>query len=189
MNLYICIQHNHHIDMKAFIRVLAAVLCLVIAGGCATLRPVSVDQTSSMSNYQYIYITPTGGVNSTSGTVWGGGNIGVYGASETRSANPADLISGYMLKKGFTRLPELVPELKDKTLIVNYGESGSRPVFLGTATEITIQFLSASTLKPVCICSGEGFGDTEADDIRQAITRCLDSVFERSSMFDKAMSE
>ena len=96
MNLYICNQHNHHIDMKAFIRVLAAVLCLVIAGGCATLRPVSVDQTSSMSNYQYIYITPTGGVNSTSGTVWGGGNIGVYGASETRSANPADLISGYM---------------------------------------------------------------------------------------------
>ena len=172
-----------------FYNSLLVVICSILMSGCAMLRPVSVDQTSSLSNYQYIYITPTGGVNSTSGAVWGGGSIGVYGTSETRSANPADLISGYMLKKGYTRLPELVPEFKDKTLIVNYGESGSRPVFLGTATEITIQFLSASTLKQVCICSGEGFGDTEADDIRQAITRCLDSVFERSAMFDKALNQ
>ena len=48
---------------------------------------------------------------------------------------------------------------------------------LGYAIEVTIQFSSANTHAVVCTVTGEGYGDTEADDIRLAITRCLDTVF------------
>lgn len=95
-------------------------VCL-LAISCATLRPVTLTQKDSILDYQYIYITPTAAVNSTSGGVYGG-SYGVYGATSTKTADPASLISGYFLKKGFTRLPELTPELLDKTLVVNYGE-------------------------------------------------------------------
>lgn len=43
--------------------------------------------------------------------------------------------------------------------------------------EVTIQFISAQTNSLVCSCSAEGQGETEADDIRMAITRCLSTIF------------
>ena len=156
------------------------VICLFVGlqtVSCVTLQPVSINQTESIQDYQYIYITPTNTVNSTSGGIYGNG-YGVTGITSTKSANPTDLISGYFIKKGYTRLPDLVPNLLDKTLVVNYGESGSRGVLLGSVTEITIQFLSAKTMRPICVATSEGYGDTMADDIRIAINRCLDKLFE-----------
>lgn len=162
--------------MKTTLRLLVILVTLVLFGSCATLRPVSISQTQSVKEYHFFYITPTAGINSTTGGMYGG-VYGFYGATTSHSVNPADLISGYLIKQGFTRLPEVVPELKDQTLVINYGQSGSRKVFWGSVTEITIQFLLASTMQPICICSGEGFGETEADDIKQAINSCLDAIF------------
>ena len=48
-----------------------------------------------------------------------------------------------LLKQGMISLPELDPELLDKTLVVNYGESGRRNLNLGYSIEVTIQFLQA----------------------------------------------
>lgn len=70
-------------------------------------------------------------------------------------------------------MPESNPQLLDETLIVSYGESGRRNVNLGYSIEVTIQFLSAKTNMPVCVCTAEGQGSTEADDIRIAINRAL----------------
>ena len=85
--------------------------------------------------------------------------------------------SGILSKKGFVRLPEQKSELVDETLIVNYGESGRRDTGLGGYTiEVTIQFISAKSNDLICSCTAEGQGSTEADDIRQAITRCLSSL-------------
>jgi hypothetical protein len=56
---------------------------------------------------------------------------------------------------------------------VNYGESGKRDRGLGYTIEVTIQFISAKTHTQICSCTAEGQGETEADDIRQAITRCF----------------
>ena len=106
-----------------------------------------------------------------------GGKYGLYGGGSTKTINPSDVISGIMLKQGYIRLPELNPEVLDKTLIVNYGESGRRNVNLGYSIEVTIQFLSARTNMPVCICTAEGQGSTEADDIRIAINRALAPLF------------
>ena len=56
---------------------------------------------------------------------------------------PKDFLE--LTKKGFIRLPEQKEELNDKTLIVNYGESGKRNRGLGYTIEVTIQFVSAKS--------------------------------------------
>ncbi len=62
-------------------------------------------------------------------------------------------------------------------MIVNFGETGRRTVNLGYSIEVTIQFISASTQFPICTCTAEGQGETEADDVRKAIQRALEPLF------------
>lgn len=145
----------------------------IIFTGCTTLRPATVVKNDNISNYQYLIINGT--TSLTSGT--GGFVNGVY-YSESKSVNPRDVISGYMAKKGFIILPELDNELLDKTLLVTYGESGRREVFWGYTTEVTIQFISPVTKQLSFSSTAEGIGSTEADDIKKAITRALDALFE-----------
>ena len=156
-------------------------LCLIVLSltGCATLLPPTVTRHSSLDGYKYVYITPTSEINSVTGGTYGG-QYGIYASTSTHSINPSDLISGYFLKRGYTRLPELNPELADQTLIVNFGESGRRPVGLGYSIEVTIQLLSAKTNEIICVGVAEGKGETEADDVRIAINRCMDEIFSES---------
>ena len=149
----------------------------VLFFSCTTLLPASTIKNRSTENYKYIYITPTKNLTSSAGGVYGGA-YGVYGATRSKSVNPSDVISGLLTKKGFIRIPELKEELNDKTLIVNYGESGKRDTGLGGYTiEVTIQFVSGKSSELVSSCTAEGQGETEADDIRQAITRCITALY------------
>lgn len=143
---------------------------------CASMKAPIINQIESFDGYKYVYITPTSELTSGSSGVYGG-KYGVYGEGSTKTINPSDVISGILLKQGYIRLPELRPELSEQTLIVNYGESGRRNVNLGYSIEVTIQFLSAKTNMPVCICTAEGQGSTEADDIRIAINRAMSPLF------------
>lgn len=148
------------------------VLCVVFES-CTTLQPASVIKNDDIGNYQYLLITGTSSL--TSGV---GQNIsGIY-YSESKSVNPRDIISGHMAKRGFVILPEADEKLSDRTLIVNYGESGRRDVFWGYTTEVTIQFISPVTKRLLFSATAEGIGSTEADDIKEAITRALDALFE-----------
>lgn len=159
------------------LKILFAICCTILLNGCtATLLPVSVTKNSSMDEYKYVYITPTSGITSTTGGVYGG-SYGVYGSTQTRSISPSDMIAGVMIKKGFTQVPNITPEIAAQTLIINYGESGRREVGLGYTIEITLQFLSAKTHEIICVSTAEGQGLSEADDIRIAIIRALDEVF------------
>lgn len=157
-----------------------AIVLSIFALGCAPLKQVTVVKNDKIENYKYVYISPTKSLTSSSGGVYGG-NYGVYGSTTSKSVNPSDVISGILLKNGFSQLPELKPELTDETLIVNYGESGRRNRGLGYTIEVTIQFLSAKTNTTVCSCTAEGQGETEADDIRQAITRCLTGLLSKEN--------
>ncbi len=150
----------------------------IILTSCASLQPVNVTKNSSLDKYTYFYITPTETKTGSSGGVYGNG-YGVYGSSISRSTNPADIISGYLIKKGLIRLPELKSDLADNTMIINYGETGRRPKGLGYTIEITLQIISAKTSKVICLVTGEGMGETEADDIRIAINRCLDEMYKQ----------
>ena len=145
---------------------------LFILSGCRALKaPVIVGNVPAQT-YQYVYIQPTTELTS------GASNL-YTGAMMTKSVNPSDVIAGELIKNGFVILPELKPELIDRTLIVNYGESDRHNRGLGYTIEVTIQFISAKSHEVVCTCTAEGQGETEADDIRQAIRRALSSLFEQ----------
>ena len=163
------------------IRFLAIIVIGILANGCATLKAPSISKYDSIEGYKYFVIPSTSNLTSGTGGVYGG-DYGVYGASTTKSVNPSDVITGILLKNGFIRLPEINPALADKTLIVNYGESGRRNVaggLGGYTIEVTINFVSAKSHTTLCSCSAEGQGSTEADDIRQAITRCLSALLSK----------
>lgn len=153
---------------------IVAMVGLIFMCSCASLKPVIVNQHSQLDGYKYVYITPTSSLTSSSGSVSNGN-----GSTISRSVNPSDTISGYLIKNGYVITPQIEPELASKTLIINYGQSGRRNIcggWFGYTTEITLQFLSADTYEVVCTSTAEGQGTTEADDIRIAIIRALDEV-------------
>lgn len=162
----------------------SVILCLATAfllSGCGTakLLPVSIDSKQPLDGYKYFYIIPTGDKSGTTGAVYNYG-YGTYGSTHQVSTNPADVISGFLIKKGYIRVAELPGQHPEETFIVNYGESGRRNVgmFGGYTLEATIQFISASSNEVLCTVTGEGQGSTEADDIRIAVNRCLQAVFD-----------
>lgn len=163
--------------MKA-IRFLAIILASIFIISCAPLKAPTIIKKDTIEGYKYIFITPTSNLTSGTGGIYGG-QYGAYGASTSKSVNPSDVISGILIKEGYIRLPELKQELLDETIIVNYGESGKRNRGLGYTIEVTIQFISAKSNTPLCSCTAEGQGETEADDIRQAITRCLSGILSK----------
>lgn len=73
-------------------------------------------------------------------------------------------------------MPDLKSELSNETLKVNYSESGRRNRGLGYTIEVTFN-LYLPRQKMICSCTAEGQGETEADDIRQAIRRALSDLF------------
>jgi hypothetical protein len=157
---------------------LIVILSSLLITSCAPLKAPIVSKNYPIDGYKYIFITPTSNLTSSSGGVYGG-QYGVYGASTSKSVNPGDVITGILLKQGFTRIPELKPESLDETMIINYGESGRRNRGLGYTIEVTIQFISAKSHSTICSCTAEGQGETEADDIREAITRCLSGLLSK----------
>ncbi|MBP5677328.1 MAG: hypothetical protein J6W88_02380 [Bacteroidales bacterium] len=160
-------------------KIIIITLMTLLFASCVSLQPVSVTRNSSLDQYTYFYITPTETKAGSSGGVYGTG-YGIYGLSISKSTNPADIISGYLIKRGLIRLPEIKEELADRTMIINYGESGRRNISLaGYTIEITLQILSAKTNEVICVLTGEGIGDTEADGIRIAINRCLDEIYKQ----------
>ena len=157
-------------------KIFTIALTCFLTGCSITLMPVSIQHSESLFNYKYFYIQPTGTVNSTPASGVVVGNMVLSG--DSKSINPGDIIAGQLIKAGFVRVPELREDIRETTFIVNYGETGRRPVTMGHTTEVTIQFLSAATLNPICTCTGEGIGDTKADDVENAIYRCLQQVFQ-----------
>ncbi len=144
-------------------------IVLVVVGfltGCAMPRVPTVQMNKDLRAYSYVYIPATQPVQETL-------------EQKIESVNPRDLIAGAFAKKGFIILPSVDERFRTKTLMVSYGESGRRNVVLGLgyAIEITIQLISAETGEWVATTTAEGCGSTEADDIKQAITRALDALF------------
>ena len=165
------------------IRFLIIIITSIFIYGCAILKEPVIQKNYPIEEYKYVFIPAKSNLTSGTGGVYGGQN-GVYGSSTSKSVNPRDVISGILLKNGLIILPEIKPELIDKTIIVNYGESGKRVIaggLGGYTIEVTIKFISAKTYEVICSCTAEGQGSTEADDIREAITRCLSGLFSKGN--------
>ena len=158
--------------MNAIKKWLFVICTILLVNGCAPLRTPVIVRNAPVEMYKYAYISPTKELTSSTGGTYGG-QYGIYGSSTTKSVNPSDVIAGMLIKEGYI----ILSELSNETLIVNYGESGRRNRGLGYTIEVTIQFISAKTNEMICSCTAEGQGETEADDIRQAIRRALSSLF------------
>ncbi|MCA0933256.1 hypothetical protein LCM02_12405 [Lutimonas saemankumensis] len=159
------------------IKYLPFILGLIAFNGCVSLKEPTVTKDSSINNYQYVVIPETSDLASSTGSVYGN-QYGTYGGSVSKEVNPGEVIEGILLKKGFTTMDQVRQDKVDKTLIVKYGESGKRSVSLGLGytLEVTIILIDANTYDTIYSCTAEGIGSTEADDIREAITRCLDGL-------------
>ena len=162
------------------IGILAIILISIFVNSCTTLKPPIIVKNNSFAEYKFVIIQQTNGLTSSTGAVYGN-QYGVYGSSSSKSINPSDVISGILMKEGFIILSEIQPELIDKTLIVNYGESGRRNVAFGYTIEVTIKFISAKSYEIIASCTAEGIGSTEADDIRIAINRALSGLFQNEN--------
>lgn len=156
------------------IGILFLLLYSMLFSSCGvTLLAPKVQQNSSLIGYKYFYVTPTEERSSVIGSVYNG-----VGSSTTHSVNPADIITGYLVKRGYVRVPELRDVNRERTFIINYGETGRRQASIFAYTiEVTLQFISADTHDVLAVSTAEGCGTTEADDIRIAINRSLDAIF------------
>lgn len=138
--------------------------------------PVVKTYDSSIHNYTYFYVTPTSDYTSSTGvTTDSDGKVSGGGMQTT---NPADVISGILIKHGFVRVNDINPENASKTMVVNFGESGDiQRDFQPVSTEVSIQFVAADTQRLICTSSAEGAGSTLSERIRQAIVRALSPLF------------
>ena len=154
---------------------LLAIIPLLLIGCGALLKVPTADIRGDVNKYNYVYVIPTSSVTSSSGVY--GNQFGVYGSS-TKTVNPSEVISGYLMKKGYTTLPNIDPNLAENTMIVSYGYTGRRQLSLFSyASCVLIQFRDAKTHELVATCEGEGCGEDETDDILQAIYSALGVIF------------
>ncbi|EFR34018.1 hypothetical protein HMPREF9294_1191 [Porphyromonas asaccharolytica PR426713P-I] len=148
--------------------VVAAILFMLTLSGCGLNAP-QVKTYLPLSQYEYAYIAPTGSVL---------GSFGGYSQANLNSVNPRDFIAGQLFKRGIIVVPEINPAQAQKTLVVSYGEGDKRNILVGYALEVTIQLTTADMNKLVAVATAEGYGETESDKIRDAISQAMTALFE-----------
>ena len=159
--------------MKRLFFIFLAALALTGCG--AILKVTTANMKSNVNAYVYAYVIPPSGVTSSSGVH---GHPHGASAASTNTANPSEAISGYLMKKGYTVVPSVTPDLAERTLIVSYGYTGRRQLSLFSyASCIIVQMRDAKTHEMVASCEAEGCGSDETEDILQAIYSGLNSIF------------
>ena len=146
---------------------------------CGALKPTTCSVQPTFYKYRYVYIMPTGSVTGSTGVYTSYVDNRVHGGV-TRTANPSDMMSGYLMQKGLTILPQLDEAKKAETLVLSYGETDRRDVgllWLSTSTGIIIQVRDALTNDLIASAEAEDYGSTEADNVRYAIRKALDAIF------------
>ena len=82
-------------------------LMCIFLSSCYTLREPTITRNMDIGNYQYFLVSETGEKTGTSSAVYGN-QYGVYGGGETKSVNPADIITGTLIKKGYVKLTDIL---------------------------------------------------------------------------------
>ena len=161
--------------MKKIVLFLAA----IVLTACGALKPTTCSVQPTFYKYSYVYIMPTGSVTGSTGVYTSYVDNRVHGGV-TRTTNPSDMMSGYLMQKGLTILPQLDEAKKAETLVLSYGETDHRDVgflWLSTSTGIIIQFRDAQTNDLIASAEAEDYGSTEADNVRYALRKALDAIF------------
>ena len=164
--------------MKRFFYTILCCVSIFFFSGCITLNPTAISRYGSLDGYKYFYVTPTAERNSVSGGTFGT-QYGVYGSTQSNSVSPSELIAGYMMNRGYVRVPEVKEQTAKQTMIINYGDGNSREGLDEFAIEVTIQILNAETNELVCMCRADAKANTEANAIRAATQDCLYEIFRK----------
>ena len=152
--------------MKRFFYILALLSMTAIA----TAQNTKVTQGTNVDlpKYKYAYVMQTSGV--TSG---GGPSMIVLRKfileNPIKTINPAEMISGHMMKMGFRILPSVNPNFEDKTLIVSYGYVENE----FSSSIVMIQMRDAKTQNLAISFETEGDGLDDSDDIQDAIQQSM----------------
>lgn len=160
-------------EKRTRVGVVLGVLMAGVIGGCATLK--EVKRFHDMNGYKYAIIPQTASHTSGSGGISYDMGFGmVASGAVSKSVNPGEVIAGILIKKGYIVVDK---SDRDGAFLVKYGQGDRRNVLggLGGYTlGVSIQMLDSKTHEPLFICTAEGkMGDTETDNIRKAIARCL----------------
>lgn len=156
---------------RLFIILITAMMAVGVIG---QVNVPKVNILGDLHPYKYVYIIPTGSVTSSTGsaTVVGSNVVG----NGTKTVNPSEILTGYLIKQGYTILPELVPELAEETMIFSYGHAGISPVgIFAYASKIIIQITNGKTHELLATIEAQGCGSTETDDINIALNDALNS--------------
>lgn len=162
--------------MKRILQIILCCVSIFIFSGCISLNPTAISRHGSLDGYRYFYVTPTAERNSVSGGTYGN-QYGVFGSTSSNSVSPSELIAGYLMNRGYVRVPEVKEQTAKQTMIINYGDGNSREGLDEFAIEVTIQIINAETNELVCICRADAKADTEAKAIRYATEKCLNEIF------------
>ena len=129
--------------------------------------------------YKYVHVIPTSGTTSSTGVsttvhIWG--PIGITAGNANSTVNPSELLTGFLMKEGYTVVPSITPELADMTLIVSYGFLGTYLTRKGGVpySRIILQMTDASTHEVVVSYETIGTGDDDAERISEALDYAID---------------
>lgn len=164
--------------MKRIYSLMIGIVGAMLFSSCLTLAPTSITRHASLDGYKYFYVTPTSERSAVKGGTYGhDGNV--YGSTNSSSVNPADLIAGYLMNRGYVRVPEVKPQDAKQTMIINYGDGNVREGFFfeDRAIEVTVQIINGETNDLICVCRTDEKGSDEAKAIRRALEKALDEIF------------
>ena len=159
-----------------FKKILIFFFATVILCSCEPLKQPTIVKYEPIISYKYAIVSPTNALTSGTGGAYGS-QFGLFGFSESESINPSDIISGYLMKKGFIIIPAIEPQLANETLIISYGEKNRRKYVFEYAYEISLQFISAKDHEIVCACTSEASGNSRIEGLKNAILQALDISF------------
>ncbi len=163
--------------MKKIYSLLFLCVGVLLFASCLSVAPTSISRNGSLEGYRYFYVTPTAERTSIKGDTWGNKN-GTYGSTTSNSVNPADLIAGYLMGRGYVRVPEVKAENADQTMVINYGDGNNREGFWSErAITVTMQILNGKTNDLIVVCKAEEKGGDEAVATRLAIEKAMNEIF------------
>lgn len=162
---------------KTFSLLLLCVGALLFTS-CLSVGPTSISRNGSLDGYRYFYVTPTAERSSINGDTWGNRNH-TYGTTTSSSVNPADLIAGLLMGRGYVRVHEVKKEDAAQTMIINFGDGNMREggFFEEHAIEVTIQILNGQTNDLIVVCKAEEKANNEAKATRFAIEKAINEIF------------
>lgn len=145
-------------------KLFCTLVAVVLLAGCSSVKnfPVITKEYGSLDGYSYVYVLPTSGVASGSAQAM---TTQYYASSsvEMNSVSPAEQIKGFFIKNGFVILPEIAPDLADKTMIVSYGCSNG----------VVLQMTNAKTHNLLATYEAQGAGKNQTVAISNALQKIL----------------